>query len=48
MNPSKSMRDYIIIVLGMALYAIGFTVFILPHEIVTGGMAGFSTLVYYF
>ncbi len=48
MNPSKSIRDYIIIVLGMAIYAIGFTVFILPHEIVTGGMAGFSTLVYYF
>ena len=40
-------RDYLIIVAGMALYAIGFTVFILPHEIVVGGMAGFSTLVYF-
>ncbi len=31
----------------MAIYAIGFTVFILPHEIVVGGMAGFSTLIYF-
>ncbi len=41
------MRDYLIIIAGMAIYAIGFTVFILPHEIVVGGMAGFSTLVYF-
>ena len=41
------LRDYLIIIAGMALYAIGFTVFILPHEIVVGGMAGFSTLVYF-
>lgn len=31
----------------MALYALGFTVFILPHHIVTGGMAGFSSLVFF-
>lgn len=41
------MRDYLMIVVGMALYAVGFTVFILPHDIVVGGMAGFSTLVYF-
>lgn len=40
-------RDYLIIVVGIALYALGFTVFILPHNIVIGGMAGFSSLVYY-
>lgn len=44
---SKPARDYAFIIFGMALYAIGFTVFILPHGIVTGGMAGFSTLVYF-
>lgn len=42
-----ALRDYIFILTGMALYAVGFTVFILPHGIVTGGMAGFSTLVYF-
>lgn len=41
------MRDYIIIIIGMAIYALGFTVFILPHQIVVGGMAGFSTLVFF-
>lgn len=41
------MRDYLIIIAGMGLFAIGFTVFILPHEIVMGGMSGFSTLVYF-
>lgn len=44
---SPDVRDYLIIISGMALYALGFTVFILPHEIVVGGMAGFSTLVYF-
>lgn len=44
-NPT--VRDYILIITGMAIYAIGFTVFILPHEIVVGGMAGFSTLVFF-
>jgi uncharacterized membrane-anchored protein YitT (DUF2179 family) len=41
------MRDYIIIIIGMAIYAVGFTVFILPHHIVIGGMAGFSSLIFY-
>ena len=44
---NKNLRDYLVIVAGMALYAIGFTVFILPHQIVTGGMAGFSSLVFF-
>lgn len=42
-----TLRDYAFIIFGMGLYALGFTIFILPHEIVTGGMAGFSTLVYF-
>lgn len=40
-------KDYAYIVLGMLVYAIGFTIFILPHGIVIGGMAGFSSLVFY-
>ena len=44
---NADVRDYLIIIAGMAVYAIGFTVFILPHEIVVGGMAGFSTLVFF-
>lgn len=36
------------IVLGMIIYAIGFCFFILPYEVVIGGVAGFGTLVFYF
>jgi uncharacterized membrane-anchored protein YitT (DUF2179 family) len=43
----SEIKDYIVIVLGMMVYAIGFTIFILPHKIVIGGMAGFSSLVFY-
>ena len=41
------LKDYIIIVLGLFLYGIGFTAFILPHEIVIGGLSGVGTLVYF-
>jgi uncharacterized membrane-anchored protein YitT (DUF2179 family) len=40
-------KDYAYIILGMMIYAIGFTIFILPHQIIIGGMAGFSSLIYY-
>lgn len=44
---SQNIRDYIAIVCGIIIYAVGFTVFILPHHIVIGGMAGFSSLIFY-
>lgn len=40
-------RNLVAIVLGITVYALGFCIFILPHGIVIGGIAGFSTLVYY-
>lgn len=40
-------KDYAVILFGLMLYAIGFTAFILPHEVVIGGVAGVSTLVYF-
>lgn len=42
-----SAKDYVIIVLGLMLYALGFTAFVLPHEVVIGGVAGVGTLVYF-
>lgn len=42
-----NMMDYVFIVLGVACYSFGFCAFILPHEIVMGGMAGVGTLVFY-
>lgn len=40
-------KDYIMIIVGLFLYAFGFTAFILPHEVVIGGVAGVGTLVYF-
>lgn len=41
------LRDILVIMLGVFIYAFGFCAFVLPHEVVIGGMAGLSTLVYY-
>ena len=43
----KNVSDYVIITLGLVLYALGFTVFLLPYEIVTGGVAGISAILFY-
>lgn len=40
-------KDYVMIVIGLFVYALGFTAFILPHGVVIGGMAGLGTLVYF-
>ncbi len=44
---AKEIRDWAAIVFGILTYAAGFTLFILPHGIVIGGMAGFASLLYY-
>jgi uncharacterized membrane-anchored protein YitT (DUF2179 family) len=41
-------KDYIMIVVGIAFYAFGFTAFILPEKVVIGGLAGVGSLVYFF
>ncbi len=43
----KEVQDYVFITLGLLLYAFGFTVFLMPYEIVTGGVAGISAIVFY-
>lgn len=40
-------RDYFNITLGLMLYTFGFTVFLLPYEIVTGGIAGIGAIIFY-
>jgi uncharacterized membrane-anchored protein YitT (DUF2179 family) len=43
----RTSKDYFFITLGMAIYAFGFTAFILPQKVVIGGLAGVGTLVYF-
>ena len=43
----NELKDYVNITLGLMLYTFGFTVFLLPYEIVTGGIAGIGAVVFY-
>lgn len=40
-------KDYVFITLGLLLYTFGWTVFLLPYEIVTGGVTGVSAIIFY-
>jgi uncharacterized membrane-anchored protein YitT (DUF2179 family) len=47
-NMIKSeVKDYLGITLALILYSFGFTFFLMPYEIVTGGVAGIAAIVYY-
>ena len=52
MNNSRKLileeaRDYLFITLGLMLYAFGWTVFLLPYQIVPGGVTGIAAIVFY-
>lgn len=40
-------KDYLIIILGLAFFTLGLTGFILPNKIVTGGLSGVSAIIKY-
>ncbi len=40
-------KDYVFITVGLLLYALAFTIFLLPYEIVTGGVTGMSAIIFY-
>ncbi len=40
-------KDYFFITLGLLMYTIAFTVFLMPYEIVAGGVTGLSAIIYY-
>ncbi|ADV43443.1 YitT family protein [Bacteroides helcogenes] len=46
-NAMREMRDYLMIALGMILYGIGWTVFLLPNNITTGGVPGIASIVFF-
>lgn len=43
----NNVKDMFFITFGIALYAVGYTAFILPEKLVMGGVAGISALLYY-
>lgn len=47
LSPWQLARDYLQMLFGVVIYTVGYTVFLLPYKIVTGGVTGVSTMVYY-
>ncbi len=46
-NLLREIKDYLMIALGMVMYGIGWTVFLLPNDITTGGVPGIASIVYF-
>ena len=43
----QQMKDLFFITFGILLYSIGYTAFVLPEQVVMGGVAGLSALIFY-
>ena len=46
-SPWQLLRDYLQMLLGTVIYTIGYTTFLLPYKIVSGGVSGISTIFFY-
>lgn len=45
---SLEIKDYLVITFSLLLYSVGVVAFLVPAEIVSGGVSGIGTLVYYY
>ena len=43
----RETKDYLMIALGMIMYGIGWTVFLLPSDIPSGAVPGIASIVYW-
>ena len=43
----KEARDYVMITIAMVSYCIGWTIFLLPNNITTGGLAGIASIIFW-
>lgn len=43
----NEIKDYLYITFGLILYTFGWTVFLLPYQIVTGGVTGIAAIIFY-
>lgn len=40
-------KEYALVTLGVIAYALGWTIFLLPNNLIGGGVSGFASIVYY-
>ena len=43
----KEVKDYLFMTIGMAIFAFSFTLFLLPYEIVSSGVTGIASIIFY-
>ena len=43
----REVKDYLLIALGMVMYAIGWNVFLLPNDLPSGAVPGIASIVYW-
>ena len=43
----NEIKDYFYITLGLLIYTFGWTIFLLPYQIVTGGVTGIAAVIFY-
>lgn len=46
-SPWQMTKDYALMTAGLFIYAMGYTCFLLPYQIISGGVSGISTFVFY-
>ena len=46
-NLATVLKDYTLITVGMLMYVIAWTVFLIPNNLVGGGVSGFSAMLQY-
>lgn len=44
---AREIKDYMMIAFGMVLYSIGWTVFLLPNDLPSGGVPGIASIIYW-
>ena len=40
-------KEYVFLTIGLLSYAVGWAIFLLPHNLVGGGVSGFASILYY-
>ena len=46
-SPWRMVRDYLQMTAGLLIYSLGYVLFLLPYKIISGGVSGVATLVFY-
>ena len=41
------LKEYSLVTLGVVSYALGWTIFLLPNNLIGGGVSGFASILYY-